>query len=660
MNTVLAALVNGILISAGLAFVVWAALRVTPRNSLNAATRYAIWWAVFAVTICLPASYFRDVRTTPVISPAIPMSAAPRVQTRIRIVPPSSAINTVPPALSNLARIHFPLAIPASNWPARILAIWLLAVGLMVIRLLASAVILERRKARASEPPPTLAARVAQWITTCGGTNRRIRLDISYEISVPLVSGLRRPSILLPERLLDQLSEQELEQIGIHEAAHLVRYDDYALAIQRVVQAMFALHPVVHWISRRIDLEREIACDDFVIAASNNPQPYAACLARVVELSGGIRSTPVAAAAAEDNSHLARRVEMLLDRKRYTAPRLLGVRLAFALTCITAFALGAIQIPRVLSFSAAQRNETLTPARVARPVPPLVAQTPTPTLPAIRPTPAIPAQPSTPATPSVPATPAIPSVPATPAIPAVPATPAIPAVPASPVSPTVFIPVDVRDPLGRFVTGIHQDSFRIEEDGVEQVITQLTGSDDPADLFVLVGSELVPDPELRSLLAERIPLTAAGSVVTVAGRLSPEATLPDALLTLRNRLPQPSSRQAVLIITNSGAGARPPVGAGMDIPIYIVDVTNSGPNALLSEFAARTGGDYVVVTRQQDVADKLAKVVIAIRNMYFLGYTPRNTARDGGYRSVQVTLNAPRGLPPLTARTPPGYLVPTR
>jgi hypothetical protein len=98
----------------------------------------------------------------------------------------------------------------------------------------------------------------------------------------------------------------------------------------------------------------------------------------------------------------------------------------------------------------------------------------------------------------------------------------------------------------------------------------------------------------------------------------------------------------------------------MDIPVYIVDVTNSGPNALLSEFAARTGGDYVVVTRQQDVGDKLAKVVIAIRNMYFLGYTPRNTARDGGYRSVQVILNTPRGLPPLTARTPPGYLVPTR
>ena len=104
---------------------------------------------------------------------------------------------------------------------------------------------------------------------------------------------------MFPARLLDELDPRELEQIGIHEAAHLLRNDDYALLLQRILEALFALHPVVRWISRRIDLEREIACDDFVIASTNNPQPYAACLARVVQLTGGIRATPIATSAAD-------------------------------------------------------------------------------------------------------------------------------------------------------------------------------------------------------------------------------------------------------------------------------------------------------------------------------------------------------------------------
>ena len=155
---------------------------------------------------------------------------------------------------------------------------------------------------------------------------------------------------MFPASLLDELDAQELEQIGIHEAAHLFRGDDYALLLQRTLEAIFALHPVVRWISRRIDLEREIACDDFVIASTNNPQPYAACLARVVELTGGIRVTPIATSAA-DRSHLARRVDTLLDNTRHSGTRLLGIRLALATIGLAAMSWGVVQMPGLISFA---------------------------------------------------------------------------------------------------------------------------------------------------------------------------------------------------------------------------------------------------------------------------------------------------------------------
>jgi hypothetical protein len=189
MSGIQAALVNGMLVSAALSCVVWIALRLMPRNSLNAATRYAIWWAVLAVTVALPFSYAL------LGSDAAPSRQAPVAQTmRFRAVEAlhlrdalgSASAPRATPGFTNLTtpsrvplfRAIFPIAIPAGHWPARILAFWLLVAFLMLIRLMTSAVLLERRKADASEPPPILATRVAEWIAACGGSNRRLRLAI--------------------------------------------------------------------------------------------------------------------------------------------------------------------------------------------------------------------------------------------------------------------------------------------------------------------------------------------------------------------------------------------------------------------------------------------------------------------------------------------------
>jgi hypothetical protein len=155
-----------------------------------------------------------------------------------------------------------------------------------------------------------------------------------------MVAGLRRPSILLPAELLGALDETELDQIGIHEAAHVARGDDWALVIQRIIEALLPLHPVVRWVGRRIDLKREIACDDFVVRASGRPHPYAACLIRVAELTSRVRGPVVAAAVADDGSHLARRVNMLLDKSRHSGTRPLKV----PLTALVAAILGVTRI----------------------------------------------------------------------------------------------------------------------------------------------------------------------------------------------------------------------------------------------------------------------------------------------------------------------------
>jgi len=56
-----------------------------------------------------------------------------------------------------------------------------------------------------------------------------------------------------------------------------------------------------------------------------------------------------------------------------------------------------------------------------------------------------------------------------------------------------------------------------------------------------------------------------------------------------------------------------------------------------------------------DVAEKIA---LALRKQYMLGYTPKNTARDGKYRRVQVRLTKTSGLGALRVIFRTGYYAP--
>ena len=220
-----------------------------------------------------------------------------------------------------------------------------------------------------------------------------VRALISPDIASPMAAGLFRPAILLPERLLAELDGEEIEQIRLHETAHLLRRDDVALLIQRLMEALFALHPVVRWITRRIDLEREIACDDFVVEQTGQPRPYASCLTRVVEIAGGVRSSLAAAAATEERSHLARRIEMLLDKTRHKGTRLLKARLLLFAAMLLALAVGAVRTPGLIAFAA---SDSFYDQESVPPEPPAPPAAPEPPSPAAPPVPAAPPAPPAP------------------------------------------------------------------------------------------------------------------------------------------------------------------------------------------------------------------------------------------------------------------------
>jgi beta-lactamase regulating signal transducer with metallopeptidase domain len=366
MNSLLAALINGTILSGVAAAVLWAALRLAPRRVLNAATRYVAWWAALIVAVVLPALFLAgSSRSVPVAPPAAltaiqtsPAAASTEAVEGSGLVSGAGQAEDLPPVAASTEMIaggvsapRFPVEIPAGEWTRWLAIAWLAASAAKLLRLALSWLSLQRMSARASDAPAAFGGLADRWLARCGSRRRGVRLASSTELGIPAAVGPLRPSILFPARLFDEMDERAVEQIGLHEAAHLARYDDCAVCAQRVVEALLALHPVAWWIGRRIDLEREIACDDFVLAATGQSRGYASCLTRIVELNRGRRPSP-AMAAAVGRSQLARRVETLLDRTRHTGTRLLRARLAAVVVALALLAWMGGRSPGLLAFVA--------------------------------------------------------------------------------------------------------------------------------------------------------------------------------------------------------------------------------------------------------------------------------------------------------------------
>lgn len=190
--------------------------------------------------------------------------------------------------------------------------------------------------------PPAAVCELHEQLRKEWGLRRKAELMMSEETAVPMVLGFRRPAILLPARLVEELDEVQMEHVLRHELAHVRRRDDWANLFQQMIKALFFFHPAVCWLSRRLTIEREIACDDHVLAVAANPRAYALFL---TEFAGRARRRhwTAAPAAWSNQSQLKERIVMILDTKRNTSPRLARASVGVLTTAAVLLALLAVQ-----------------------------------------------------------------------------------------------------------------------------------------------------------------------------------------------------------------------------------------------------------------------------------------------------------------------------
>jgi len=227
---------------------------------------------------------------------------------------------------------------------------WLLIASLGLGRVALGLIQVYRLRKSCSTLDPSSLSLEAQRVVEHFHSNS-LSVCVSSRVDVPTAIGFSKPAIVIPAWLIEDASPAELEHVLLHEVAHLRRHDDWTNLAQKIVKAILFFHPLVWWIERRLTLDREIACDDAVLAQTASPAVYAECLTHIAEKSFIRRQIALAQAAVSRVRQLSFRLEQILRPDRPASTRLWKPAIPIVTVLAVVCTFWASRTPRLISFS---------------------------------------------------------------------------------------------------------------------------------------------------------------------------------------------------------------------------------------------------------------------------------------------------------------------
>ena len=276
---------------------VWLSVRAPRRTEL----RYLLCWSVLLVGILVPvmptwgpglslpgfsanslAFVPEDVEVTgaevPPITGVLPEHGLPITE----VMPEESLPNeSSVPTPTHVAPVYAaPLSRPHLGWKRGFVLTlafaWLAGVSICLLRVLGGLLWLARLRKTVT---PLDATSVDTFRRCCQEVDLRRPADIAAHRSVrsPVIVGLFRPLILVPCDWA-ALGSRPQRAILLHELKHVAGYHDWSGVATELVRAIFFFHPAVHWLVDRINLERELLCDEAALGADGSPLDQAEVL----------------------------------------------------------------------------------------------------------------------------------------------------------------------------------------------------------------------------------------------------------------------------------------------------------------------------------------------------------------------------------------------
>ncbi len=325
------------------------------RKRLDGRWRHLLWLLVLA-RLAMPfsppssASLFNYLRfepapTRPHTVPSVDFAAMPQeppIEVQPSVSPQIARVTELPTAKTASAPV---LPMPAKShwrvpqWPFLVALVWGVGVVALTLRVVIQNILFRRRLRQGTAIGDPDVLELFENCKASMGVNTLVRLVETGLVDSPALYDLFRPRLLLPPRLAERFSRNELRHIFLHELAHVRRRDMAAQWLVMCFQIAHWFNPILWFGFRRMAADRELACDELalsVVGDSEGPA-YGQTIIKLLEACSEMPALPGLVGILEDKSQIFQRVSMIAGFKKHPRWSLIGAVAAVALGVVDTF-----------------------------------------------------------------------------------------------------------------------------------------------------------------------------------------------------------------------------------------------------------------------------------------------------------------------------------
>jgi beta-lactamase regulating signal transducer with metallopeptidase domain len=174
-----------------------------------------------------------------------------------------------------------------------------------------------------------------------------VAILVCESASVPMASGLLSPVVLLPTRIVQNMNEQQLMPIILHEIAHIKRKDLWFSLFQELIAIVFWWSPMMRIFNHNIHINRELACDFRAVKALDSARQYAQSLIDCAKLMVVKKQNMLAVGLFSQKKELANRIDAALNCNNHQPISTLRIVFACSLLAIATVSTAQNLSPKV-------------------------------------------------------------------------------------------------------------------------------------------------------------------------------------------------------------------------------------------------------------------------------------------------------------------------
>lgn len=198
------------------------------------------------------------------------------------------------------------------------ICIWILGIMIMSIFILYGTIKIRLIKKLSTYQQSSNINKILDDCLDIMGIKKKVNLVYTYKINNPCIYGVIKPSIFIPIKILESISEDEFKYILLHEVSHFKRKDTLVNWILIILNIIYWYNPVIWYGFYKMRQDCEIACDNCAMKYLEYGEniKYGSAIIKLIQLTNESQILIGTTSIVSSKSEIKKRIIMISKHKK--------------------------------------------------------------------------------------------------------------------------------------------------------------------------------------------------------------------------------------------------------------------------------------------------------------------------------------------------------